>query len=265
MTSSPSPDVVLYEKRDRIAYVTLNRPEAMNALGSRVGAALHEIWLDFRDDPDMLVAILTGAGGRAFSAGADLKEVSSRQAEGLPQFASNDSGSRFIPDLGVWKPIIAAIDGYCVAGGLELAMQCDIRVASEKSEFGLPEPRWSIMPGFGLHYMMRMISTGDALKLMLTGSRVSSAEALRMGLIQGVYPDRDSLMEAAEALAAEIKLCAPMAVQAIKQIAYVGRNMSPEYSTRFAAELSAKVLTSEDAAVGPKAFAERRPPEWKGR
>ena len=118
-----SSDVVLYEKRNRIAYVTLNRPEAMNALNSAVGARLYEIWSDFRDDDDLLVAILTGAGGRAFSAGADLKEVSSRQAEGKSQFEARGPGSRFIPDLNVWKPIISAIDGYCVAGGLELAMQ----------------------------------------------------------------------------------------------------------------------------------------------
>ncbi len=258
-------DVVLYEKRDRIAYVTLNRPEAMNALNSQVSSRLHDIWVDFRDDDDLLVAILTGAGGRAFSAGADLKEVGDRQSRGLSAFAGNDSGSRFIPDLGVWKPIIAAIDGYCVAGGLELAMQCDIRIATEQSQFGLPEPRWSIMPAYGLHHMMRMIPTGDALRMMLTGSRISSADALRVGLVQAVHPDRDALTEAAEALAAEVKLCAPMAVQAIKQIAYVGRSMPPEYSYRFAQELSAKVLGSEDAQEGPKAFAERRAPQWKSR
>ena len=258
-------DVVLYEKRNRIAYVTLNRPEAMNALNSAVGARLYEIWNDFRDDDDLLVAIITGAGGRAFSAGADLKEVSGRQAEGLSQFSEREAGSRFIPDLNVWKPIISAIDGFCVAGGLELAMQTDIRIATEKSQFGLPEPRWSIMPAYGLHHMMRMIPTGDALRMMLTGSRINTEVALRNGLIQEVYPDRDALMAAAEGIAEEVKLCAPMAVQAIKQIAYVGRNMPPEYSYRFAQELSAKVLGSEDAAVGPAAFAERRTPEWKGR
>ena len=260
-----SSDVVLYEKRDRIAYVTLNRPEAMNALNSAVGARLYEIWSDFRDDDDLLVAIITGEGGRAFSAGADLKEVSGRQVEGLSQFEERGPGSRFIPDLNVWKPIIAAIDGYCVAGGLELAMQCDIRLATEKSQFGLPEPRWSIMPAYGLHHMMRMVPSGDALRMMLTGSRITSDNALRIGLIQEVHPDRDALMEAAQGIAEEVKLCAPMAVQAIKQIAYVGRSMAPEYSYRFAQELSAKVLSSEDAAVGPAAFANRQTPEWKGR
>ncbi len=260
-----SADVVLYEKRNRIAYVTLNRPEAMNALSSQVGARLHEIWSDFRDDDDLLVAIVTGEGGRAFSAGADLKEVSSRQEQGLTQFAEREPGSRFIPDLDVWKPIIAAIDGFCVAGGLELAMQCDIRLATEKSQFGLPEPRWSIMPAYGLHHMMRMVPTGDALRMMLTGSRINTETALRIGLIQEIHPDRDALMTAAEGIAEEVKLCAPLAVQAIKQIAYVGRSMPPEYSYRFAQELSAKVLSSEDAAIGPAAFAERRTPEWKGR
>ena len=263
MTSSES--VVLYEKRDRVAYVTINRPEAMNALNTEVSEALYAAWIDFRDDPEMLVAILTGAGGRAFSAGADLKQVGERQSQGLSAFASDSTGSRFIPDLGVWKPIIAAIDGYCVAGGLELALQCDIRVATEQSQFGLPEPRWGIMPAYGLHHLTRVISMGDALRLMLTGGRIPATDALRSGLIQSVHPDRDSMMAAAESLAAEIKLCSPMAVQAIKQVAYVGRNMPPEYSYRFAEELTAKVLGSEDALEGPKAFAERRTPEWKAR
>ncbi|MDA1096691.1 MAG: enoyl-CoA hydratase-related protein, partial [Chloroflexi bacterium] len=120
-----STNLVQYEKRDGVAYVTLNRPEAMNALNSEVNRGLHDAWITIRDDPEVLVAILTGAGGRAFSAGADLKEVNERQAQGLTGFAEGDATSRYIPDLGVWKPIIAAIDGFCVAGGLELAMQCD--------------------------------------------------------------------------------------------------------------------------------------------
>jgi enoyl-CoA hydratase/carnithine racemase len=259
-----STDLVQYEKRDRIAYVTLNRPEAMNALSSEVGRGLNEAFRDIRDDPDVLVAIVTGAGGRAFSAGADLKEVNERQQGGESAFAGGED-SRYVPEMGVWKPIIAAIDGFCVAGGLELAMQCDIRIATEQSQFGLPEPRWSISPGYGLHHLVRMVPLGEAMYILLTGSRIDSANAHRIGLIHSVHPDRDSLMERAQAIAEEVKLCAPLAVQAIKEINYVGKNMPPEYSYKFAEGLTGKIGDTEDALEGPAAFTERRPPNWKGK
>ncbi|MFL2640598.1 MAG: enoyl-CoA hydratase-related protein [Dehalococcoidia bacterium] len=258
-------NTVIYEKKDNIAYVTINRPEALNALNSSVNEGLYNAWIEIKNDPEVFVAIVTGAGGKAFSAGADLKEVNERQEEGLSAFAEASLGSQYIPDLGVWKPIIAAIDGFCVAGGLELAMQCDIRVASKKSQFGLPEPRWSIMPGYGLHYLTRMMPLGDALKIMLTGERVSSEDALRSGLIQEVVEDREEVMAACLRIAEQIKSCAPLAVQAIKEIAYTGKSMSPENSQRFSKELSAKVLGSEDAKEGPLAFTERRSPQWKMR
>ena len=264
MTSSTN-NTVIYEKKDNIAYVTLNRPEALNALNNSVNTGLHNAWMEIKNDPEVFVAIVTGAGGKAFSAGADLKEVNERQEEGLSAFSESSLGSQYIPDLGVWKPIIAAIDGFCVAGGLELAMQCDIRIASKKSQFGLPEPRWSIMPGYGLHYLTRMMPLGDALKIMLTGERISSEAALRSGLIQEVVEDRDEVMETCIKIAEQIKNCAPLAVQAIKEIAYTGTYMSPENSQRFAKELSAKVLGSEDAKEGPLAFTERRTPQWKMR
>ena len=247
-----------------IAYVTLNRPEAMNSLSSEVGRGLNEAFRDIRDDPDVLVAIVTGAGGRAFSAGADLKEVNERQQGGESAFAGGED-SRYVPEMGVWKPIIAAIDGYCVAGGLELAMQCDIRIATEQSQFGLPEPRWSISPGYGLHHLVRMVPMGEAMYILLTGSRIDSADAHRIGLIHSVHPDRDSLMERAQSIAEEVKLCAPLAVQAIKEINYVGKNMPPEYSYKFAEGLTGKIGDTEDALEGPAAFAERRPPNWKGK
>ena len=204
MTSSTN-NTVIYEKKDNIAYVTLNRPEALNALNNSVNTGLHNAWMEIKNDPEVFVAIVTGAGGKAFSAGADLKEVNERQEEGLSAFSESSLGSQYIPDLGVWKPIIAAIDGFCVAGGLELAMQCDIRIASKKSQFGLPEPRWSIMPGYGLHYLTRMMPLGDALKIMLTGERISSEAALRSGLIQEVVEDRDEVMETCLKIAEQIK------------------------------------------------------------
>ena len=264
-TKNSTSDAVLFEKKNNIAYVTINRPEALNALNSSVNEGLYNAWLEIKNDPEILVAILTGAGGKAFSAGADLKQVNERQSDGKAAFDENSAFSQYIPDLEVWKPIIAAIDGFCVAGGLELAMQCDIRIASKKSQFGLPEPRWSLMPAYGLHHLTRMMPLGDALKIMLTGERISSEDALRSGLIQEVVEDREEVMAACLRIAEQIKSCAPLAVQAIKEIAYTGKSMSPENSHRFSKALSAKVSASEDAQEGPLAFTERRSPQWKMR
>jgi len=259
MTVSTS--TILYDKRDHVAYITLNRPEVLNALNQELRDGLRQALLDFRDDPDLLVAIMTGAGGRAFSAGMDLKDRARRDAAGEQRPGLR---ATFL-DMEIFKPIIAAIDGFCVAGGLELSLQCDIRIATEQSEFGLPEPRWSLTAGYGLHNLSRMIPLGEALYMQLTGRRITSARAYQIGLIQEVVPDRDALFATAECIAGEIKLCAPLAVHAIKQIVYQGRNLPVEYSQKLGAPLSAQVHASEDAIEGPRAFAEKRTPVWQVR
>lgn len=256
-----STPTILYEKKDQVAYITLNRPEVMNALNQELRDGLQEALLDFRDDPTMLVAVLTGAGGRAFSAGMDLKDRARRDAAGEKRGGYRTT---FI-DLEVFKPIIAAIDGFCVAGGFELSLQCDIRIATAKSEFGLPEPRWSITAGYGLHNLSRMIPLGEALHMQLSGRRITAERAYQIGLIQEVVEDREALFAAVDRLTADIKLCAPLAVQAIKQIVYQGRNLPVEYSVKLAAPINARINTSEDALEGPKAFAEKRKPVWKMR
>jgi enoyl-CoA hydratase/carnithine racemase len=161
--------------------------------------------------------------------------------------------------------MIAAIDGYCVAGGLELALQCDIRLATARSQFGLPEPRWSLIAGYGLHNLSRMIPLGEALYLQLTGNRIDAERAYRIGLIQEIVPDRAALNAAVDQVLASIRLCAPLALQAIKQVVYRGRNLPVEYSERLAEPLQQLVNQSEDAKEGPRAFAEKRLPNWKGR
>jgi enoyl-CoA hydratase/carnithine racemase len=256
-----STPTIIYDKKDQVAHITLNRPDVLNALNQEIRDGLREALIDFRDDPDMLVAILTGAGGRAFSAGMDLKDRARRDAAG-----ERRSGLRatFL-DMEVFKPIIAAIDGYCVAGGLELSLQCDIRIATETSQFGLPEPRWSLIAGYGLHNLSRMIPLGEALYMQLTGRRINATRAYQIGLIQEVVADREALFALAERIADEVKLCAPLAVRAIKQIVYQGRNLPVEYSQKLAAPLGAQVNASEDAIEGPRAFAEKRPPVWKVR
>ena len=258
-----STPTIKYEKRNQIAYITLNRPDVLNALNRELSAGLREALDDFRDDPDILVAIMTGEGGRAFSAGMDLKERASLDAkEG--RMATARGGGSFI-DMEVFKPIIAAIDGFCVAGGLELSLQCDIRIATTKSEFGLPEPRWSLTAGYGLHNLSRMVPLGEALSMQLTGHRISSERAYQIGLIQEVVEDRDALFVAAEKYAEEVKMCAPIAIQAIKQIVYQGRNLPVEYSQKLAGPLNARVQGTEDAIEGPRAFSEKRAPVWKMR
>jgi len=258
-----STPTIKYEKQNQIAYITLNRPEVMNALNMEIRVGLQEALADFRDDPEMLVAILTGEGGRAFSAGMDLKERASLDAKGERMTTARGGGS-FI-DMEVFKPIIAAIDGFCVAGGLELSLQCDIRIATAKSEFGLPEPRWSLTAGYGLHNLSRMVPLGEALSMQLTGHRISSERAYQIGLIQEVVEDRDALFATAEKYAEEVKLCAPIAIQAIKQIVYQGRNLPVEYSQKLAGPLNARVQGTEDAIEGPRAFSEKRAPVWKMR
>ena len=165
--------------------------------------------------------------------------------------------------MGVYKPLIAAIDGFCVAGGLEVSLQCDIRIATKKSEYGLPEPRWSILAGYGLHNLNRMIPLGESLYMQLTGSRINSERAYNIGLIQEVVEDREELFSCVDRIAQEIKLCAPLAVQAIKQIVYLGRNLPVEYSQKFTIPISQRISGTEDSIEGPKAFSEKRKPKWK--
>ncbi len=257
-------DVVLYEKRDRKAYITLNRPEVMNALNRKVSASLAEALGDLRDDDDILVGILTGAGGRAFSAGMDLKERTQLDKSGGTDRGISTWDGRWT-ELGVWKPVIAAIDGYCLAGGLELSLQCDFRIATEQSRFGLPEPRRSLLAGYGLHNLSRMIPLGNALYIQLTGNHIEAETAERWGIIQEVVTDREALMSRVEELAGYVMKCAPLAVQAIKRIVMQGRNLPVEYSLKMAASENALINKTEDRIEGPKAFAEKRDPVWKMR
>jgi len=255
-------DVVLYEKKDRKAYITINRPEVMNALSRAVGQGLREALVDFRDDDDMLVAIVTGAGGRAFSAGMDLKERTQLDKKGGAGNPVSTWDGRWT-ELGVWKPIIAAIDGYCLAGGLELSLQCDFRIATEQSKFGLPEPRRSLLAGYGLHNLSRMVPLGHALYIQLTGSHIDADTAARWGIIQEIVSDREALMTRVEQIADEIMECAPLAVQAIKRIVMQGRNLPVEYSIKMAQPINSIINKTEDRIEGVKAFAEKRKPDWK--
>ncbi len=250
-------DTVLYEIKDRIAYITLNRPDQLNAQNSEMRKRLREVYDDFDRNPDCSAGIVTGAGDRSFSTGADLKERTARDAQGnrdpLPE-----------NDLETAKPMIVAIHGWCIAAGLELAMRADIRIATPESRFGLPEPRWSLLAGYGLHNLNRMVPLGEALHMQLTGDFIDAERAYQIGLIQRLAP-RDQLMDEARKVADSILSCAPRAVQAIKDIVKTGRNMPIESAWKYGHPIAREVYSTEDATEGPKAFVEKRRPQWKSR
>ena len=240
----------------------------LNAINRQLEAELDAAIDAFTADDDLRVAIIVGAGGRAFSAGADLKEMAERAAtgehEGGGAFPVPTAGSR--RDIRACpKPVIAAIDGHCVAAGLELALGCDIRVATRQSSFGLPEPRRGLIAGSGLHHLNRMIPLGEALRLQLTGGRIDAERAYQIGLVQELTADRGEMMARAHALADDVVACAPMAVEAIKHIVTIGRNLPIEYSWALAQPIQARLAASEDSREGPRAFAEKRPPRWQRR
>ena len=254
-------EFVQYEKRDRIAFVTLNRPEVMNALHPPAGEELAAVWDDFAADPDLWVAILTGSGERAFSAGNDLKWTAANAETRWPK--SGFGGLTARTDL--VKPLIAAVNGVALGGGLELALACDIVVAAEHATLGLPEPRVGLMAAAGgVHRLPRSIPLKIAMGMLLTGKSIGAAEAATLGLVNEVVPLAD-LMPTAERWARTICECSPLAVQATKQSAYdgLGRPLAEAMSIRYPA--ATRLFKSEDVREGPRAFTEKRKPNWQGR
>jgi enoyl-CoA hydratase/carnithine racemase len=264
-------EFIRYEKRDHIAYLTINRPERLNAMHPPATAEMARAWDDFDGDDDAWVAIVTGAGDRAFSAGMDLRWRAEADAsgEGMPRgspMAQRGFGGLTNPrHAKIWKPLIAAVNGYAVGGGLELAMACDIIVAAEPAQFGLPEPRRGIMAGAGgVHRLPRQMPLKIAMGYLLTGRLMSAAEAHRWGLVNEVVPAAE-LMAAAERWAREIMECAPLSLRATKQAAMQGLAMPLEeaYNARY--EWVQRMNASQDSREGVRAFAEKRTPTWTGR
>jgi enoyl-CoA hydratase/carnithine racemase len=259
------PETVRYEADGRVCRVTIDRPAAMNALNREVMQGLTDAVEAYVDDDNLLVLVLAGEGGRAFSAGADLKEVAARGRSGDGKGSVPRQGHLSAYDAleNCPKPTIAAIDGYCLAGGLELTLMCDMRVATRASSFGLPEPRRSLLAGPGLNNLSRMIPLGEALRMQLTGSAISAERAYQIGLVQELADDREGLSVAVDQLCAEVMACAPLAVQAIKQVVRTGRNLPLEYSWKFSYPFQERISQTEDFLEGPRAFAEKREPNWQ--
>ena len=263
-------EFIRYEKRGRIAYLTLNRPEVLNAMHAPAGAEMAQAWDDFAQDDESFVAIVTGAGERAFSAGMDLRWRAAadargerfERARGLQRGFGGLTNPRHVQ---VWKPIIAAVNGYAVGGGLELALACDMIVAAEHAQFGLPEPRRGIVAGAGgVHRLPRQMPLKVAMGYLLTGRLMTAQEALRWGLVNEVVSLAE-LMPAAERWAREIMECAPISVRATKQAATMGLDLplAEAYNGTYA--WWSRVNGSEDAREGVLAFAEKRTPAWTGR
>ncbi|MEO8456733.1 MAG: enoyl-CoA hydratase-related protein [Chloroflexota bacterium] len=258
---------ILYEKRGHLAYVTINRPDRRNAIDPTTSSEMKTAFEAFKADDDAWVAILTGAGEQAFSAGADLVAMSAMLSGGTGE-SGVMTGAPFggiTRNFECWKPVIAAINGYCLAGGLEVALSCDIRIAADHATFGLPEPKRAIIPGAtGTQRIPRAVPLAFAMELLLTGERYDAQTALKFGLVSRVVPAAE-LMQTAEMIASKILECGPLAVQAIKQAAYQGLSMTFDDGVRLEAQLAGRIFSSEDAREGPRAFAEKRAPAYKGK
>lgn len=250
--------------------VTIDRPAARNALSRAMSVELVAAWVAFRDDPALRVAVITGAGETAFCAGADLKEVAAFYAAMTP-IERRDRGERepglggLTRNLDVGKPVIAAINGHCLAGGLEIALACDLRVAAEHATFGLPEVRRGIIPGAGgTQRLPRLIPEAVALELLLTGDPIDATTAHRLGLVNRVVPAAE-LADAANELAQRIAANAPLAVQAIRAAVRNGRQLPLVEALRIEQFYAEPVRATADAREGIQAFIEKRPPRFEGK
>ncbi len=261
---------IRFEREGAVAILTIDRPEVRNALDFKTSDELVEAWRSFRDDDDLRVAILTGAGDRAFCSGADLRGVaefyrSLTSAERLRRAEHEPGLGGISRNLEIDKPIVAAINGHCLAGGLEIALACDLRIASENASFGLPEVTRGIIPGAGgTQRLPRLIGPERALDLILTGRRIDAREAERIGLVTRVVP-QGRLRDEAVALANQIAENAPLAVRAAKAAVWRGLERPLEEGLRLEQLLAEPVRQSEDAQEGPRAFLEKREPVFKGR
>jgi enoyl-CoA hydratase len=252
--SEPSGDAVLTERRDRVLVITLNRPDAMNAINGALSNGLWSAVQELNDDPGLTAGVLTGAG-RGFCAGMDLKAFARGEDIG-PMMTFVQRGAD--------KPLIGAIEGFALAGGLELALSCDLLVAARGARFGIPEAGVGLFAaGGGLLRLPSRVGYGKAMEMAITADPITAEEAADLGLVARLT-DRGGALEGALALAERVARNAPLAVAASKQLVKATQGLTEEEFWSLERPLQAQVFSSEDAKEGPRAFAEKRPPNWTG-
>jgi dehydration protein DpgD len=259
---------VRFEKKDHIARVTLDRPAVLNAMDLRMHEELAAIWDDIEADDEVRVAVLTGAGDRAFSVGQDLKERAGLDAAGAPASTFGSRGQPGWPRLterfGLSKPVVARVDGYALGGGLELVLACDLVIASDRSVFALPEVRLGLVPGAGgVFRLFRQLPQTVAMGYLLTGRRFDAATAHAYGLVNEVVP-ADRLDDCVEAWVGDLVASAPLSVRAIKEAALCSVDLPLPDAFAVTYRWEERRRRSHDAVEGPRAFAEKRPPIWSG-
>ena len=254
---------LLYEKQGRVAYITLNRPKAFNSIDPETWRELGDALVDFRDDSDLLSAVITGAGDRAFCTGADIREM-------LPYIKEHGAEQQLwsgtiMRGLEVWKPVIAAINGMALGGGLELALACDLKIASENATFGQPEIKLGLIPGWGgTQRLPRVIPVAKAAEMLLTGEPIDAQEACRLGLVNKVVT-LPELLPTAKEWAGKLCKLGPLALRAAKEAMLKGLDMDLENGLKLEQRLFQFLLSTEDFEEGTRAFVEKRKPEFKGR
>ncbi len=263
MTHQDIESPVLFKQDGPVGIITLNRPDSLNAINPPLRDGLDDALERFRDDKSIRVAIITGAGERAFCAGADLKWRSQNE-DLLQEIDTRGNRPRFLmPGFDLWKPVIAAVRGYAVGGGLEVAMSCDVIVASEDAKFGLPEPKRGLAAdGGGIHRVIREVPRKLAMEMILTGRIFTASEGRRLGIVNRVVPN-DELMSAARSFANEMIECSPQALRASKQMALGGADkpLDEAFTQDFSEFMRLKA--SGDFVEGPRAFAEKRMAVWE--
>jgi enoyl-CoA hydratase len=257
-------DNIIYEEKERIGLITMNRPTKLNALNDETINELFDVFAKIKQNLKIWAVIITGGGDKAFVAGADISELAQLTSHNAEEkmLKGQDLFSK-IENLG--KPVIAAINGFALGGGCELALACTIRIASENAKIGQPEVNLGIMPGYGgTQRLSRLVGKGKAMEMMLTGDAITAQEAYRIGLVNAVYP-KEQLMNAAYDLANKIIPKSPLSIKAIIESVNHGLETSLSDALKLEAKLFRIVITTDDAQEGLKAYMEKRPPHFQGK